>query len=603
MAVNLSDKSCASQPTQNILESPSTPSVISSQYVATPPNPLSTSRLRLTAESGQSTQPLPPLMAADSGDTNGNNNASRGRNRGRGRRSQRSQRPHERLQRNLDLFETMFSTRSFKRFFQITPNGDTNLSMIDTIRANNDLEVKLGGEPKKVTETRDGSLLVEVKNETQSQRIKNITRLHNSIVTVTEHATLNSIKGTIRYNNRPGYSDEQICAELVKYNATNVKKINRATNLQSAATLYIVTFDNCTLPKEVKIGWTKLEVREFIPRPRRCFQCQRWGHSAGTCREEEGTCMNCGGAAHGRNCTEDASCANCELDHPANSTECLYYRIEEMAQQLKYREKMSYFEAKKRATNVLTKSYAGTVAREIREPVRNAQRRTEQRREPARIPDDGTREQQAPNNAPERARDRNAERTNRVNQSQGNVPSAGDHAPRQRRESVRTIIDERAVDRRSQSTETSNRKAETERNAKRRNSDKGENEENMIATIVSYRPSEGRDVRKRCSVEGDAGPSCMETDNGNPHPSPTTPSPNPFPPPPYDKLPFFLPPTAPSTGSSKAPSQSPTQCISPSPILQSKPQRMLPPDKKKERNTEKKRTDDMPVKPNKYNNK
>ena len=45
--------------------------------------------------------------------------------------------------------------------FVITLDGE-NLSAAPTIKANQDLEMKLGGEPKRVTVLRDSALLVEV---------------------------------------------------------------------------------------------------------------------------------------------------------------------------------------------------------------------------------------------------------------------------------------------------------------------------------------------------------------------------------------------------------------------------------------------------------
>ena len=62
----------------------------------------------------------------------------------------------------------MFTKRDFKRFYTVSPTSVPSFSTLDTIRANKDLEQKIGGAPKKVTELRDGKLLIEVNNEEQS---------------------------------------------------------------------------------------------------------------------------------------------------------------------------------------------------------------------------------------------------------------------------------------------------------------------------------------------------------------------------------------------------------------------------------------------------
>ena len=297
-------------------------------------------------------QPPRPLMGLEETREN-SRDINRGRNRGRGHRRSKNTRlqPHEIYRQNQQVLENMFVNKDYKRFFTITPDDGTDLSRKNTIRANKDLEKVLGGEPKKITELREGMLLVEVSSEIQSVRIREIKKLHETKVTVAEHKSLNSTKGTIIYNNKPGYTEKEICEELEKYNVTEVKKINRKEDNIRRADLFIVTFNNCILPTCIKIGWTKLKVREYIPKPRRCFQCQRWGHGAATCRVTQPVCMNCGDDFHGRDCARPSKCANCEEQHPSISEECFYYRFEEETLHIKYKEKVSYREAKEKATD------------------------------------------------------------------------------------------------------------------------------------------------------------------------------------------------------------------------------------------------------------
>ena len=81
--------------------------------------------------------------------------------------------------------------------FLITDGSD--LLPKNIIRANKDLELALGGEPKKVTELRQGTLLIETKSKQQSIRIQEVQRLQ--VQRDLEPKTLNSSKGTIVYSN------------------------------------------------------------------------------------------------------------------------------------------------------------------------------------------------------------------------------------------------------------------------------------------------------------------------------------------------------------------------------------------------------------------
>ena len=121
--------------------------------------------------------------------------------RGRGARSDRrnGHKQNEIYRKKQLTFEIKFSNNdnSYKEFFVITPDDGENLSTADNIKENQDLEMKLGGEPKRITELRNGALLVEVQNEQQSKKIKIIKNLHTMNIISTEYNTLNKSKGTI----------------------------------------------------------------------------------------------------------------------------------------------------------------------------------------------------------------------------------------------------------------------------------------------------------------------------------------------------------------------------------------------------------------------
>ena len=113
-----------------------------------------------------------------------------------------------------------------------------NLAEVNVIKANIELEIALKGKQKNVTELRDGCLLVEIANENQSLLKKHLKKLDDRTIEIREHTTLNQVKGTIHYRNRPGYSDEDILNELksqsrrtIQYSKAGIRRTRKIINL------------------------------------------------------------------------------------------------------------------------------------------------------------------------------------------------------------------------------------------------------------------------------------------------------------------------------------------------------------------------------------
>merc|ERR1712055_563989 len=308
-----------------------------------------------------------------------NNKPANGRNRNKTNTTKTffKLKPHQKYMQNQKILEDMFTNKYYKKFFTIKSANGESLSRINVIKASKQLKQTIKGKPKKVIELYNGNLLVEVSDEDQSREIKTIKKLDGISVIVEEHATLNQIKGTIKYLNHPGYDTDTILEELRPQGVSHVYQTQkRAKNGQlENSDIYLLTFDLCTLPKIVEVGWTRCEVREHIPRPRRCFECQKFGHGKNTCRNPIPICENCGQDRHGDGCDRDLECSNCGEPHRASSRNCFYYHMEQETLKAQTREKISYMEAK-RATKErllnLNVSYA-QIASEKPAPTRRPQ--------------------------------------------------------------------------------------------------------------------------------------------------------------------------------------------------------------------------------------
>ena len=277
--------------------------------------------------------------------------SGRGNNRGRG-----TNRGRRRNQNNSNKIIPNYppllpETTDTKRFFILKGPEDTKLWMdINTISANQELIKALKGKPKRVSELRGGDILVEVANKEQSDRIRQMKKLDGRNISVSEHKTLNYTKGTIHSKRFCGLDEETLLAELAKDHVTEIYKIKRreGESLTNTGTM-ILTFAHFALPEKISIGWTIYDVREYIPNPRRCFKCQRYGHGSKACRSQDDRCANCGEFGHvDRNCSNPTNCCNCEEAHPSYSKKCKTYIREKEILTVMTKDKTSYLEAKKK---------------------------------------------------------------------------------------------------------------------------------------------------------------------------------------------------------------------------------------------------------------
>ncbi|KAJ8675760.1 hypothetical protein QAD02_011546 [Eretmocerus hayati] len=81
------------------------------------------------------------------------------------------------------------------------------------------------------------------------------------------------------------------------------------------------------LPRSIRLfNSIYREVGHFVPAILRCYQCQRFGHGASSCRSEM-RCTNCGAGHADWNCTSTTSCANCKAYHPASDKKFSFFRF------------------------------------------------------------------------------------------------------------------------------------------------------------------------------------------------------------------------------------------------------------------------------------
>ena len=86
-------------------------------------------------------------------------------------------------------------------------------------------------------------------------------------------------------------------------------------------------FEADKLPIAITIAHSYYRVRPYVEEPRRCYNCQRFGHMAGSCRSST-KCRICGENHKQELCNKPpklSKCANCGGGHVANSRDCEIY--------------------------------------------------------------------------------------------------------------------------------------------------------------------------------------------------------------------------------------------------------------------------------------
>ncbi|GBM60259.1 hypothetical protein AVEN_248533-1 [Araneus ventricosus] len=144
-------------------------------------------------------------------------------------------------------------------------------------------------------------------------------------------------------------TEEEILEGLSSQGVTAVKRIFMKKGNTLVATKHVIlTFNTTKLPSTVKAGYIYCKTRLYIPKPIRCFKCQRFGHSKTACRGRQ-TCCKCASVDHPTSDCQSAEllCANCKQPHSADSKDCPQWKKEKRIQEVRTKQNLSYYEAKK----------------------------------------------------------------------------------------------------------------------------------------------------------------------------------------------------------------------------------------------------------------
>lgn len=223
------------------------------------------------------------------------------------------------------------------------------------------------------------ALLVEVSHSAYAENLLKMTRIGETSVKVSPHRSFNSSRGVVRFGRTSGdFSNDEIKQALNSSqrnrNLPHVSEVfrlivNRNGEKKATGTFFL-TFESTTLPSKISLGFELFEVEAYVPLPRRCYKCQRYGHGTRNCRAKEPKCANCSEIDHSETtCPNKTSpkCPNCDGPHPASSKDCEKYKTEKEALKIQREKHCSLPTARRQAEQISksSRSYASTAATNV----------------------------------------------------------------------------------------------------------------------------------------------------------------------------------------------------------------------------------------------
>ena len=226
------------------------------------------------------------------------------------------------------------------------------------------------GTPKSVKKLKNGTILVECGTRQQSENLlKNKTFVGHEVY-IYAHKTLNSSRGVVRCKDLSYCTIEEIEENLRPQGVTAVKRVSvKRDNKTIQTNTYFFSFNSPTVPKNIKVGFLKVNVSVYIPNPMRCYRCQKFGHTESRCAKTPvcGRCSFVGEEHVYSTCTNELKCVNCGGSHLSRSQECPIWKLEKETLNIKYTENVSFPDARKIARTRLQldenrpKSYSAAV--------------------------------------------------------------------------------------------------------------------------------------------------------------------------------------------------------------------------------------------------
>ena len=249
------------------------------------------------------------------------------------------------------------SGQSYPLYFYLHSASSRPLTAFSHLLLSEALEDALRTSEAQATPMRNGSILVRASSRSQSQILTSLSHLGEIPIVSKPDDVRNTSKGTIYAPDFSSDSSEAILAHLRKRNVpiSDVYRFPpRKENPSTPNPRLLLTFSVPFPPTNVKLGFTKHTVRTYVPFPRRCFKCQKFGHPQKYCRSLQAICPRCGSSLHLSCEKHPPCCPNCKGPHSASSAECPSFILEKEILELNALQKLDRREVTRRARDKLS---------------------------------------------------------------------------------------------------------------------------------------------------------------------------------------------------------------------------------------------------------
>ena len=199
---------------------------------------------------------------------------------------------------------------------------NTDFRKISPYKIRDHLVGILGQAVKQVTVSaiRSGALLLKTSSIEQTSLLMKWRSFGGLPLKVTPADSMNQVEGTVYAPELAGESVETILRESVAQGVTRVTRFPSKTSRPNP--LLKLRFCRSDLPEHFRASYIRYGVRPYVPLPRRCPRCLRYGHGIRTCKAKTQRCKRCAGNHDHLGCEAPPRCAACRGDHRVTDGNC-----------------------------------------------------------------------------------------------------------------------------------------------------------------------------------------------------------------------------------------------------------------------------------------